>query len=829
MPPTAEQTRRGLTAAEVERRRAEGRHNELPTVSSRRVRDIVRANVLTRFTAIIVVLAGVVLVVGRPADAIFAGVLVCNIAIGIVQEVRAKRTLDRLVDLIAPTVAVRRDGAVGRVGVGELVVDDVLELEPGDQVPVDAVVLDSRGVELDESALTGESDPVSKQPGDEVLSGSAVLAGSATVRAVRVGREARIHALVSEAGRFSLARSELRAGVDRVLQVISWGLVPLAALLLWSQLRASSSVRDGLVSAVAGVIGLVPQGLVLLVSLALAVAVGRLARQHVVIQELFAVECLARVDVLCVDKTGTLTTGAFRVEAVTPLGKWEGSESDGDGTDLRGVVAALVAAEPNPNATMAVLGRELGTAPPWAVSARVAFSSARKWSGATFEPGGTWLLGAPEVLLEAAPAVQAAAVAGRVEAAADAGRRVLLVAHSPHPLVGEQLPAGLEPAGLIELSEELRPDAAATMAYFARQGVAVKVISGDNPRTVSAVAARVGLDGADRQIDLRRIDLTGDARTGNSGNSGNSGNGATGGSSSEVDELVAATTVFGRVLPEQKRDLVRALQRAGHVVAMTGDGVNDIPALKQADIGIAMDTATPATRAVARLVLLDGRFDHLPDVVAEGRRVIANMERVSSLFLTKTVYSAIFAVVVAVSGVVYPYLPRQMSLVSELTVGIPAFVLSFRAVDRPVGAGYLGRVLRFAVPSGIAAALVVLASDRLDRVRLTDPTGAEARTLATVSLVLVALWIVYRLVQPVDRAEGLLLGGLVALFVLVLSVPQARALYGLELPAADVAAAATATTIGCIAVLEAVLRAVQRALARRARSDDGGQPRSRAA
>jgi len=251
--------------------------------------------------------------------------------------------------------------------------------------------------------------------------------------------------------------------------------------------------------------------------------------------------------------------------------------------------------------------------------------------------------------------------------------------------------------------------------------------------------------------------------------------------------------------------------------------------LKQADIGIAMDTATPATRAVARLVLLDGLFDHLPDVVAEGRRVIANMERVSSLFLTKTVYSAIFAVVVAVSGVVYPYLPRQMSLVSELTVGIPAFVLSFRAVDRPVGAGYLGRVLRFAVPSGIAAALVVLASDRLDRVRLTDPTGAEARTLATVSLVLVALWIVYRLVQPVDRAEGLLLGGLVALFVLVLSVPQARALYGLELPAADVAAAATATTIGCIAVLEAVLRAVQRALARRARSDDGGQPRSRAA
>ena len=812
--PSSEGT--GLTAADVARRRAEGRHNELPAVASRRTRDIVRANVLTRFTAIVVVLAGVVLVVGRPADAIFAGVLVCNILIGVGQEIRAKRTLDRLAELLAPTVAVRRDGATVRLGAGELVIDDVLDLVPGDLVPVDAVVLDSRGLELDESSLTGESDPVPKVAGDEVLSGSAVSAGSATVVAVRVGRDARIFALVDEAGRFSLARSELRAGVDRVLRVISWGLVPVAALLLWSQLRASSDVREGLVATVAGMVGLVPQGLVLLVSLALAVAVARLARNHVVIQELFAVEGLARVDVLCVDKTGTLTTGVFTVEAVVPLGGHDPADDPADGpadgaldatAALRENLAVLVAAEANPNPTLAVVARAVGAVPGRPVPGRpvvaaVPFSSTRKWSGVTLAGGGSWLLGAPEVLLEAMDATAAAAAHGRVDAAAARGRRVLLVARSPRPLDGDTLPVGLEPAGLIELAEEVRPDAADTLAYFARQGVTVKVISGDNPRTVSAVAARVGLEGADRFVDVRRPPAG-------------------------FDELAVSTSVFGRVLPEQKRDLVAALQRAGHVVAMTGDGVNDIPALKRADIGIAMDTATPATRAVAQLVLLDGRFDHLPDVVAEGRRVIANMERVSSLFLTKTVYSAIFAVVIGLSGSVYPYLPRHMSLVSELTVGIPAFALSFRAVDRPVAPGYLRRVLRFSVPTGVAAAVVALGADRLNRLWLEGPSPAQWRTLSTFGLVLVALWIVYRLVRPLDRFEALLLASLSGLGAGVTALPQARALYGLDLPDAADVVAALATTSACIVVAESILRVVERLTA--GRSDAGDQPRSRAA
>jgi len=766
----------GLSETEAAARRAAGRHNVQPDRTSRSYRDIVKANVLTRFTAVIAGLAAVVLVVGEPLDAIFAFVLVCNIVIGVVQEIRAKRTLDRLRVLIAPTVVVRRDGRERPVAPGELVVDDVVVLAVGDQVPVDAVVIESAGLELDESSLTGESDPVPKAAGDEVLSGSAVVAGRAAVQAVRVGHDARIHQLVAQARQFVLTRSELRSGVDRILRAVSWGLLPMGGLLLWSQLRASSGVAEGLVATVAGMVGLVPQGLVLLVSLAMAVAIGRLARNHVVVQELYAVEGLARVDVLCVDKTGTLTTGRFAVTAVEAL----------DGPDGQAVLdeglAALAAAEPSPNATMAVLARTTGTPPPWPVLRRTAFSSARKWSGTTFAVGGTWLIGAPEVLLDAEAAADAEPVRRRVAEHAGHGRRVLLVASSPAPLPEDDaLPDGVRAVGLVVLAEEVRPDAAATMAYFARQHVTVKVISGDNPQTVSAVAAGIGLPGAERAIDLRTV-------------------------SGPLDAVVDEYTVFGRVLPEQKRLLVEALQRAGHVTAMTGDGVNDIPALKRADIGIAMDSATPATKAVAQLVLLDGRFDHLPDVVAEGRRVVANMERVSSLFLAKTVYSAIFAVVISLSGAVFPFLPRHMSLVSELTVGVPAFLLSFRAIERPCEAGYLTRVLRIAIPAGLGAAAVALSTYLLHTFPAMEADLDQSRTASTFALASVSLWILYRLLRPLDRIEAALLAALVAVLGLVFALPFTRSLYALELPSATYAAATAAVVVGWIAVLQLALR-----------------------
>jgi cation-transporting P-type ATPase E len=773
---------RGLTSAEVADRVAAGRTNRQPDRTSRTYGEIVRANVLTRFNAIITALAVVVLTVGSPIDALFALVMVLNTVIGIVQEVRAKRTLDRLRVLVTPTVQVRRDGDVADVRVDDLVVDDVIELRVGDQVPVDGDVIESRGLEVDESALTGEADPVQKEASAEVRSGSAVVAGSATIVATRVGEEAWIYRLVAEAKEFGLATSELRSGVNRILQVIGWGIGPLALLLFWSQLRANESREEGLVAAVAGVVGLVPQGLVLLVSVALAVAILRLARNHVVVQELYAVEGLARVDVLCLDKTGTLTTGKMRLEAIEPL--------DGDDEGVRRGLAALAAAETSPTATLQVVADGIDERPDWRVDRHVAFSSARKWSGAAFAGEGTWVVGAPDIVLEGCEGSAVDAATNIVAAAVADAKRVLAVARSDQAIDGERLPAGLEPVGIVVLAEELRPDAADTLAYFGRQHVAVRVISGDDPRTVSAVATRLGLDGADRSVDMRTVDPAADEAA--------------------FDRVVDGTSVFGRVQPEQKRGLVDALKRGGHTVAMTGDGVNDIPALKRADIGIAVDTATPATRSVSQLVLLDGRFDRLPDVVGEGRRVIANMERVSSLFVTKTVYAAIFAVAIGVSGSAFPFLPRHLSLVSELTIGVPAFVLSFRAADDPVRPGYLRRVVRFAVPAGVVASVLTLVTYWTSRSTWIDASLAEARSASTLSLVIVAFWVLYRLVRPLDRLETVLLLSLIAVFVVIITVPWTNDLYAFEWPPAGDLAAVLAITAGGLLVLEAILRAAER-------------------
>ncbi len=765
----------GLTQAEVADRQATARGNALPNRQGRTIAEIVRANVLTRFNAIIGLLALTVLIVGSPIDALFGIILVLNAVIGIVQELMAKRALDRLRVQLSPTVTVVRDGLDVVISPADVVCDDVIRLRAGDQLPADGVVIDADGLETDESALTGEADPVTKGLNDEVLAGSAVVAGSARVVVNRVGNEAWIQKLVLQARTYSPTHSELRNGVDRLLRVIGWTLVPLTALLLWSQLRADRSTKDSLVSAIAGVVGLVPQGLVLMISLAMATAVRRLAGDHVVVQELQAVEGLARIDVLCIDKTGTLTTGRTTLVALEPLGA--------SSEELREALAALAKAEPSPTAAMLVIAPEVGEAPSWKATRQVAFSSARKWSATTFDGHGTWFVGAPEMLLATRSGPQVDAAMARVGALAAEAKRILLVAHADRAMVTEDsLPEDLCPMGLVVLAEQVRPDAAATLAYFAKQGVAVKVISGDNPTTVSAIAVQLGIQGAEEFADLRL-------------------------STASIDELAKSTTVFGRVSPEQKQEIVKALQRAGHVVAMTGDGVNDIPALKASDIGIAMDTATAATKAVAQLVLLDGRFDRLPGVVAEGRRVVANMERVSSLFVSKSIYAAVFALVIGISGAVFPFLPRHLSLVSELTVGIPAFALSFRQADARTQPGYLGRVLRFAVPAGLVAATVTLSTYWLVRRTFINGSLNEGRSASTLALGAVAFWLLYRLMRPVDRFDVALLGGLVALAAAIIATPAARRFYALDLLPITDALAAGGVTVVSVLVLEVLLRA----------------------
>ena len=741
---------RGLSAAEVAARVADGRTNDVPAAPSRTVAQIVRANIFTRFNAILGAMFAIIVVVGPVQDALFGFVLVANALIGIVQELRAKRTLDRLTLLTAPKAKVVRDGELREIQVGEVVQDDVLEAPSGAQIVVDGEVLTIDGLEVDESLLTGEADPVLKQPGDEVRSGSFVAAGIGRYRAVRVGHEAYAARIAQDARRYTVTRSELRSGIDTILTYVTYAIVPTAALLFFSQLRANGSWHEAVSGAVAGTVAMVPEGLVLLTSLAFAVAVVRLAQQRVLVQELQAVEGLARVDVLCVDKTGTLTEGKLSVERLDPV---EGAEA----AAAERALAALAAHDTSPNATMRAIGGRYPDAPPgWRVADAVPFSSARKWSGIAFEGEGAWLLGAPDVLLQGRLGHDE--VLAAVDTEADRGHRVVLLAHAD-ALAEDRLPATLVPFAMIVLGDLPRPDAADTLRYFAEQHVTVKVISGDDPRTVGAIAARLGLEGAEDPFDARSLPED----------------------EGELAAIVEQHSVFGRVTPQQKRAMVKALQRLGHTVAMTGDGVNDALALKDADIGIAMGSGSDATRAVAQLVLLDSTFDALPPVVAEGRRVLGNIERTSGLYLTKTVYAMLLSLAVGVAGFVFPFLPRHLTLIGALTIGIPSFFLALAPNTDLFRPGFVPRVMRFAIPAGTLAAIATFLAYALAR----DEPGVslmEAQTTAVMVLTWIGLLVLSILAAPLTRARLALIWTMAGLFLLCLNLEVTRTFFALEPP-----------------------------------------------
>ena len=778
----------GLTEAEVAERVARGQTNQSDDRTSRRFGEIVRANVFTRFNAILGVMLAIVLALGSPQDGLFGFVLVSNALIGIIQEVRAKRVLDRLAILSAPKASVVRGGDTQEVRLEEVVLDDLVLLRTGDQVPCDGRVLASDGLDIDESLLTGESDPVDKAVDSEVLSGSFVVAGAGRFQATRVGNDAYATKLAIEARRFALTRSELMDGINTILRYITWILFPVGGLLLWSQIDTGDGIRDALLSMVAGVVGMVPQGLVLLTSIAFAVAAVTLARRQVLVQELPAVEGLARVDVVCLDKTGTLTDGTIRFSDLELLER-------GDGVDgvARAALGAL-ADDPNANATLAAVGEASPDPPSWRRVATTPFSSARKWSAASFDEHGTWVLGAPEMVWTTADQVRA-----RADELAAAGNRVLLLARSESAPRDEQLPESLVPVALVMLNEQVRPDAPDTLRYFEEQGVALKVISGDNPRTVAAVADRVGLVGAGAAFDARELpEDTG-----------------------ELADVLERHSVFGRVTPHQKRAMVGALQSRDHVVAMTGDGVNDALALKDADIGIAMGSGAAATRAVAQLVLLDGHFATMPGVVAEGRRVIANIERVANLFVTKTVYSALIAVFIVFTGVFaastweYPFLPRHLTLISDFTIGIPAFFLSLAPNKQRYVPGFIDRVLRFAIPAGLVAAAASLTAYGLARGHGLDLR--EAQTTATLVLLAVALWVLVILARPFTLWRVVLVGTMAGAVLGILALPFARDFFAIEFPGTVVFGEAALVAGTAIALLELGYRA-SRVTARRRRT-----------
>jgi cation-transporting ATPase E len=760
----------GLTSAEVAERTAAGQVNVVTETTSRSTGDIIRANVVTRFNILLgVLLLIILLVVQQPKDALFGIVLVSNAAIGIVQELRAKRTLDRLALLTAPLASVRRDGKEVQIPVDQLVKDDVIAISTGDQVPVDGPVIRARGLEIDESLLTGESDPVAKEVDDVCLSGSFVVAGSGWFRANRVGDEAYAASLAIEAKKFTLVASELRDGVNWIIGGVSWIVGPMILLLLWSQLRLDHTWKEALSSGVAGAVGMIPQGLVLLTSLAFAVGVVRLGRRNVLVQELPAIEGLARVDTVCFDKTGTLTEGILAVRDVFVLGE----------RDPEPALAALVAAEPEPNATLQAIADRFDTPPGWRTEGAVPFSSARKWSAASFGTKGTWVMGAPEIVLPGN-----AKVTREAERLATEGSRVIVVAWTDYPLNGDSLPRQLQPAALVTLGDRIREDAAATLRYFAAQGVQAKVISGDHPETVAAIAREVGVPGSAHAVDARNLPRDAEA----------------------FADVINEATVFGRVTPHQKRAMVQALQSRGHVVAMTGDGVNDVLALKDADIGVAIGGGSAASRAVAQLVLIDGEFSTLPEVVGEGRKVISNIERVANLFVTKTVYAVFIALAIGLVGRPFPFLPRHLTLVGSITIGVPAFFLAIAPSTERARPGFVRRVLSFALPTGLAAGLATFAA--YEMAIAEEVSLQEARTTATLVLAAIGLFALAMVSRPLLPWKKILIGSMVAFLVLLLISGTSQDFFELNLPRAVVLVAA----IGVVAITGTVMISTLRAV-----------------
>ena len=778
----------GLTPKEVVQRIESGQSNAVKTSTSRSVQDIVRANVFTLFNGIIFAAMVLVLITGSWRDAVFGFVIIINTGIGIVTELRAKRTLDRLSILVASEFLVHRDGRDVEVPHNEIVLDDLLWIRAGEQVPADGQIIQTWGLELDESMLTGESRTVRHKVGEQVYSGATAVSGMALVKVNAVGSHSYAATLTAQAKVYKKTVSDLNKGINTILKFMTFLVVPLCILLILSQVHtvggwgtalSTGEWRQAVVSAVAGVVGMIPEGLVLLTSLNFAVAAMRLARHNTLVQELESVETLARVDALNLDKTGTITDGGIAFNRLVMLGS---ANAAAEQAATQSLYDCCNEEQPNGTGQAVLAGLKAQGYGAGAVESRVPFSSARKWS-AVRKSGETWYMGAPEVIISALEG-DYSSVLQRVNEYANDGNRVLLVARSTAPLSPRsglrgaveganvsddpQLDPKAEPVALVLCSEKIREDAERTLAWFREQGVRCRVISGDNPVTVGAIARRVKLTGDHEPVAMDARELPEDVN--------------------ELARVLENVDVLGRVLPDQKKAIVKALHTQNHVVAMTGDGVNDALAIKEADLGIAMGNAAPATKAVAQVVLVDSKFSHLPDVVARGRQVMANMERVASLFLVKTVYSALISLGVVLTQIPYPYLPRHITYIGALTIGMPAFILALAPNTRRYIPGFLKRVVTFALPGGIATALsVLLAAWVLPPVMGWNVTGdatdlSALRATSAIILFAMGVFVLARVARPLNGWRGVLVAVFAAAGVIGAFVPFVANFFALILP-----------------------------------------------
>lgn len=766
----------GLSDAEVAARVAAGKTNDVPSRASRSVADIVRSNVFTRINAILGVLLAIVLATGSLINGLFGLLIIANSGIGIIQEWRAKKTLDSLAIIGQAKPRVRRQSGTTDLAPNAVVLDDIIELGPGDQIVVDGDVLEAAALEIDESLLTGEADAIAKCVGDPVMSGSFVVAGTGAYRATKVGREAYAARLAEEASKFTLVKSELRSGINKILQFITYLLVPTGLLIIYTQLFLTNvGWRESVLRMVGALVPMVPEGLVLMMSIAFAVGVVRLGRRQCLVQELPAIEGLARVDVVCADKTGTLTENGMRLSEVRALA---GASAEQVGE----VLAALVADDTRPNASIAAIVEAYPHPPNWTATAVAPFKSATKWSGASFREHGNWVIGAPDVLLD-----PVSPVAEQAEEIGAQGLRVLLLGSVTDSVDAADAPGRVTPIALVVLEQRVRPDARETLDYFASQHVSVKVISGDNAVSVGAVAGSLGLHG--ETLDARELPTQAEA----------------------LADTMAEYTTFGRVRPDQKRAMVHALQSRDHTVAMTGDGVNDVLALKDADIGVAMGSGSPASRAVAQIVLLDNKFATLPYVVGEGRRVIGNIERVSNLFLTKTVYSVLLALLVGLAGLIshwghtepllYPFQPIHVTIAAWFTIGIPAFVLSLAPNNERARTGFVRRVMTSALPSGAVVGITTFVSYLVAYPGRagTDIEQTQASTAALITLLIGAVWVLAVVARPYQWWRIGLVASSAVGYLVIFAWPWAREKFMLD--PSDVTTTTIAVLIGLLAAV----------------------------
>jgi cation-transporting P-type ATPase E len=800
----------GLTDSEVEEEVRKGNVNIVDTQTSRSFGQIVRENVFTLFNTIIFVAMVLVLLTGQWKDAVFGLVIIINSGIGIFTEMRAKHTLDKLSILVASKSLVRRDGRDMEIKHEDIVLGDLLWIRSGEQVPADATIVHAWGLELDESMLTGESRTVRKGEGAEVYSGSDATSGMALVRVDAVGEHGYAAQLTAKAKVYKKTVSDLSKGINTILKVMTVVVIPLCILLVASQIRtvggwsvafSTGAWRTAIVSAVAGVVGMIPEGLVLLTSLNFAIAAMRLAHQHTLVQELESVETLARVDALNLDKTGTITDGGIVFDRLVMLGDTTRSVSTADADIVvdapsgenathasvtvdtsddqkSAAIQALydLCNEESPNGTGSAVLKALNGKGVQAqnVDARVPFSSARKWS-AIVRGADVWYMGAPEMLVSGIDDGQTTAVKSLVAQYANQGMRVLLIVRATGACATSDeaknfaddprlIPTAV-PVALVLCSEHIRDDAEQTLAWFREQGVRCRVISGDSPDTVRAIAKTVKLTGDREPVAMDARELPTDAK--------------------ELSKTIENIDVLGRVLPEQKKEIVDALHKNGHVVAMTGDGVNDALALKEADLGIAMGNAAPATKAVAQVVLVDSKFSHLPNVVARGRQVMANMERVSSLFLVKTVYSVLISVGVIATFIPFPYLPRHITYIGALTIGMPAFILALAPNNRRYLPGFLGRVVRFALPGGIAIGLSVLLTawtlPGFMSWNLSDPADLlKLRDICAIIVFVLGMLVLARVASPLKSWRGVLVAVFAVAGIVGMFIPFVSSFFELE-------------------------------------------------